>query len=181
MRRPLLRRSNRSPSPVPVSTYVRRRTAAARSSFGKIQCRDHAASRLCQRTELPQVPDAVEDIRAWLDGKPVRQHQNKDRGRLAEPKQFCRNVRAQGFVERRRVEERAGSFRIKRIVRRIRHHVPPHRSKQCIGGASYIPESVTQRFSLMLRRRFRQVPAIRLRTTVKAPEQKMQCPTRTRS
>ena len=54
---------------------VRHRAAAARSSVPQDgQRRDHAASRLCQRTELPRaiINGVVEDIRAWLDGKPVR-------------------------------------------------------------------------------------------------------------
>ena len=54
---------------------VRRRAFAARSSLPHDgQCRDHAASRLCQPTQnyAKYFPDIVKDIRAFLDGKPVR-------------------------------------------------------------------------------------------------------------
>ena len=53
---------------------VRRRAAAARSSAAQDgQCRAHPASRLRLRAELPNYfAGVVEDIRGFLDGKPVR-------------------------------------------------------------------------------------------------------------
>src|SRR6476660_3350709 len=119
--------------------------------------------------------------RGSMESPCVLSTQNRITDVLAQPEQFCRvvisEVRSQGLVERRRVEERAGPFGIKGIIRGKHHAITSHRIERTVHWRCVIHsgERDPEIFLDVLRRRLRQVPAIGFRTAVKAPEQERQC------